>query len=186
MYTWKQFRQVVVDAVDASGFVRVGRQLKWYVVAGELTWVFIMKRDRREISFDFSLWVAPSEWFSEGCENALQALSIRPVMLVAPSEFDLVINYYGDDLSFWERLLDATPGKYTFIENKHGNIAQDTLANREYDLRLLFSALYIETTKIRSKRDVDLLFHEPDSGKTVNWDYIFNRMVDSDSSPSYI
>lgn len=186
MYDWQQFRKVVIDAVNAAGFNRIGRSLRWFVVAGELTWVFIMSRDRREISFDFSLWVAPSEWFSEGFENALQALSIRPVMLVAPSEFDVMINYVGGDLAFWEKLLDGTCDRYPIIENSGGVVAQDTLANREHDLRLLFSALYIEATKIRSKRDVDLLFHEPSSGKTVNWDYIFNHMVDSDSSPSHI
>lgn len=179
MYDWQQFRQTVIDAVNAAGFSRIGRSLRWFVVAGELTWVFAMERDRKQMSFNFSLQVAPSVWFSEGFANADEALAMRPVMFVRPSEFDVMINYVGGDLAFWEKLLDGTYGRYPIIENSNGVVAEETLPNREHDLRLLITALYEAVIQVKSKKDIDRLIHGPDSNRTVNWDLIKEKMVAS-------
>lgn len=179
MYDWQQFRKIVIDAVDAAGFHRIGRSLRWFVVAGELTWVFALERDRKQMSFNFGLWVAPSAWFSEGFVNADQALPMRPVKFVRPSEFDVIINYVGGDLAFWEKLLDGTCDRYPIIENSGGVVAQETLASREHDLRLLITALYEAITQVKSRTDIDRLIHGSDSDRTVNWDLINRRMIAS-------
>lgn len=94
-----------IDAVKAAGFNRIGRSLRWFVVAGELTWVFVMERDGKQMIFNFGLRVAPSVWFSEGFANADQAFAMRPVKFVRPSEFDVMINYVGGDLAFLGKAL---------------------------------------------------------------------------------
>lgn len=82
-------------------------------------------------------------------------------------------------LLFWEKLLDGMCDRYPIIENSGGVVAQETLANRGHNLRLLIAALYEEVIQMKSKKDIDQLIHGSDSDKTVNWDLIKERMIAS-------